>query len=265
MSTRALVLLSLCTVISACSSSSRTSSSDATMSTADAENSVVADTDNAEIDATETSDDDVTPDTPPAATVAATILVADPGAGGGSAGVTVTSNGTDAITDETGRATVDVKAAAAYEVVLTKGDTRIHRVFGIAGEEPFEQITYMSSEMITSFVFNSLGLTDDTERGILVVGLDLPSLAPAVGASAAIDLQSSEPFVFAGIQPTFSDTIPETGQGFITFPNVEPGVVTITVSYPEGSCRVFPAETEDLQVPVTAGEVSIIAYTCRAE
>ena len=138
-------------------------------------------------------------------------------------------------------------------------------VVGVAGDAAFEQITYMSPENITSMVFGSLGLMDNPERGILVVGLDLPNLAPAVGAGASIDKASDNSFVFAGIQAVFATEIPSNGQGFLTFPNVEPGEVNVTVSYPQGSCRIFPAETEAVPVTVTAGEVTVVAYTCRPE
>ena len=194
--------------------------------------------------------------------VAATIRVVDPATGGGASGVTVTSKGVETTTDEMGRATVDVMSGP-YEIALTRSDTRTHRVFGVAGNEPFEQITYMSPEMITSFVYTNLGLTDDNERGIVVVGLDLPDLAPAVGASASLDGLSDDSFVFAGNQPIFATEIPANGQGFITFPNVEPGTVEVTVAYPGGACRIFPAESEAVPIEVTAGEVSVVAYTCR--
>ena len=135
----------------------------------------------------------------------------------------------------------------------------------MAGDKAFEQVTYMSPDSITSFVFGSLGLTDNLERGILVVGLDLPNLSPAVGAGASIDKASDKSFAFAGMQAIFATEIPSNGQGFLTFPNVEPGEVNVTVSYPKGSCRIFPAETDAAPVTVTAGQVTVVAYTCRDE
>ena len=197
-------------------------------------------------------------------TVSASIRVVDPSGGNGATGVTVSSEYSEALSDETGVGAVVVLPSTSYEIALSIEGTRTLRVFGIASDTSFEQITYMSPEMITSFVYNSLGLTDDPEKGILVVGLDLPNLAPAVGASAAINLTSDAAFVFAGFSATQTNTIPAGGQGFVTFPNVEPGLAQITVSYPEGACQVFPAEAGALDVPVAAGEVSVIAYTCRA-
>ena len=255
---RQLLILVLCASVMSCNQS-ESSTSDTVEPTADAQ------TDSG-VDAQRHTDTDTlgTPDVRTASPVDATILVADPATGGGSSGVTVTSASSEAVTDATGRATVEV-APGPYNITLTKAGARPHRVFGVAGEQDFEQITYMSPEMITSFVYNSLGLTDDADRGILVVGLDLPSLAPAVGAGATIDRPSDASFVFAGVQAVFATDIPTNGQGFLTFPNVEPGPVNVTVSYPSGTCRIFPAETESVPVEITAGEVSVVAYTCRPE
>lgn len=201
-------------------------------------------------------------DVPAPIEVAATLRVVDPATGNGSANVTVTAGDSEATTDGQGRGTVTI-APGPYEIALTRSDTRTHRVFGVAADQPFEQITYMSPEQITALVYNALGLTDDPDRGILVVGLDLPNLAPAVGAAAAIDKESDDPFVLTGFTAVFDNEIPDNGQGFVTFPNVAPGSVNITVTYPEGECRIFPAETDAVPVEVTAGEVSVVAYTCR--
>ena len=198
------------------------------------------------------------------AKVAATVRVINPATGAGAAGVTVSAGGVDVTTDASGKGTVDVPAGP-YQIALNQAGARTHTVFGVAGDKAFEQITYMSPDNITGFVFSSLGLKDDKERGILVVGLDLPNLAPAVGAGATIDKGSDKSFVFAGIQAVFATEIPSNGQGFLTFPNVEPGEVNVTVSYPKGSCRIFPAETDAAPVTVTAGQVTVVAYTCRAQ
>lgn len=254
-----LSLLTLCVAVVACADD-RSSPGD----TSEAEPDATSDADTDAADAPNNAEDDaqVMEDVPAAVEVAATLRVVDPATGGGSAGVTVTAGDSEATTDGQGRGTVNI-ASGAYEITLTKSGVRTHRVFGVANEQPFEQITYMSPEMITALVYNSLGLTDDAERGILVVGLDLPNLAPAVGAGATIDRDSGDPFVFAGVRAAFATEIPDNGQGFITFPNVEPGPVNVTVTYPDGQCRVFPAETYAVPVEVTAGEVSVVAYTCR--
>ena len=197
-------------------------------------------------------------------TVMATLRVINPGTGQGFSGVTVSGPNGEAVTDASGQASIAVPVGA-YRVQLDVTGARTHEVWGIAGDFSFQQITYLSSDMITGFVFGSLGLSDNPDKGILVVGLDTPTLAPAVGAEATIDAASDTPFVFAGIQPSAGNVIPAGGQGFVTFPNVEPGAVRINAEYDQGECRVFPAETELMDVEVIAGQVTVVAFTCRTD
>lgn len=196
--------------------------------------------------------------------VQATVRIVNPATGQGFSGVMVTGPSDTATTDGSGRATVGVDPGA-YQISLAAPGARVHRVWGVAGEADFEQITYVSPDMITGFVFGSLGLTDDTTKGILVVGLDTPTLAPAVGAEADIDGVHGTPFVFAGSRPAAGKVIPMGGQGFVTFPNVDPGMVNITTNYPDGTCAVFPAETDHDSVEIIGGEVTVIAFTCRSD
>ena len=140
---------------------------------------------------------------PEQVTITATMRVINPATGRGSSGVAVSAGESDAMTDGTGRGTVIIDSGP-YEIALRKAGTRTHTVFGVAGTDPFEQITYMSPEMITSFVFGSLGLNDDGERVSSLLVSTSRGLAPAIGASATIDANSDDPFVFAGNQPTFA-------------------------------------------------------------
>ncbi|MEM1031517.1 MAG: hypothetical protein AAGN82_14300 [Myxococcota bacterium] len=199
------------------------------------------------------------------AQVAATLRIIDPSSGEGFAGVSVQSRVDPAVevTDDAGRATVSVNVGRGYRVQLDAMDARRHNVFGVATADPFEQITFMSPDAVTTAVFGALGLTDDGGRGILVVGLDLPSLAPALGATASIDAAADAPFIFVNGMPAAGSELVPGAQGFVTFPNVAPGMVTITTTFPDGACRVFPAETQANQVEVIAGEVSVMAFTCR--
>ena len=201
----------------------------------------------------------------PAPLINATIRLLNPANGSGFAGVSVTGDEGSAESDELGRATLPVRAGA-YALRLEAPGARPHRLFGVSGEVDFEQISYLSPDMITGFVFNLLGIEDNPDEGILVVGLDLPSLAPAVGAEATLDRESGSPFVFAGSQPTLSSVIPEGGQGFVTFPGLAPGPVQVRATYPGGGCVLFPAGPEgEAAVEISAGEVSILAFSCARE
>ena len=195
----------------------------------------------------------------------ATIRLLNPATGRGFEGVSVTGDEGSAESDELGRATIPIRAGA-YALRLEAPGARPHRLFGVSGEVDFEQISYLSPDMITGFVFNLLGIEDSPGEGILVVGLDLPSLAPAIGAEASLDRESGSPFVFAGSQPTMGSVIPEGGQGFVTFPGLAPGAVQVRATYPGGRCVLFPAGPEgEAAVEISAGEVSILAFSCARE
>ena len=197
--------------------------------------------------------------------VGVSIRVLNPGVRGGYPGVTLSGPFGESLTNSAGTASLAVAAGEPYQIAMQIEGARVHRLHGVAGMSSFEQVTYLSPDMVTSLVFQSLSLSVDDGRGILVVGLDLPSLAAAVGASASIDLESDTPFVFAGQFPQSGHVIPTGGQGFVTFPNVEPGQVVIQTSFPTGQCRVFPAETETPVVSIQPGEVTVIAFTCRTD
>ena len=186
----------------------------------------------------------------------------DPVTGRGVSDVTVSFDTQESVTDAQGEAVL-VLPEGPYAVRMVKAGVRTHTIYGVSAGIGFEQVTYFSSERITGLVFGSLGIADDPEAGTVVVGLDLPSLAPAIGASAALDLASAAPFVLSQSGAVGGDTIGQGQLGFVSFPNTEVGEATITVTYPQGECAVFPAEAGASGLVVTAGEVSIVAYTCR--
>ena len=177
------------------------------------------------------------------------------------AGVAVAVGDEAVTTDSSGIASVMV-AAGPYHVTLEASDARTHNLYGVADESDFTQISFMSPDTITQQVFGSMGIVDDPTRGTLVVGLDQPNLAPAVGASAAIDVASDPAFIFAGFFPQTGTTITAGGQSFVTFPNVEAGAVQVSASLPGGACLPFPALSGDPQVQVHPGEVSVVAFIC---
>ena len=201
---------------------------------------------------------------PALSTVEVNVKVINPATGGGFSDVLVQSALGEAVTDASGQAQVRVNTGF-YELLLDAQNARRHRVYGMAGQDDFQQITYLSPDAITGAIFGALGIVDDSTQSILVVGLDRPSLAPAIGAEASIDVGSDNPFVFQGNRPTLSNRIPTGGQGFVTFPNVVPGQVVIDTRYPEGSCHIFPAEMGVGEVRSYPGEVAVIAFTCRSD
>lgn len=194
--------------------------------------------------------------------VESTFRIINPATGRGFSGVLARGPVNEAVTTAQGQVELMLNTGP-YQVQLEAEGARRHRVFGVAGTDGFQQITYLSPDVITGAVFGALGINDDVSRGILVVGLDSAVLAPAVGAEASISVEGGQPFVFQGSQPVLSATIPTGGQGFVTFPNVTPGTLHINTAYPDGQCLMFPAETHLNEVTVYPGEVTVVAFICR--
>jgi len=177
----------------------------------------------------------------------------------------VTSGQEMQVTDMYGTATVNVEANTPYAVTLSAELTAPHVLYGISGELPFTQITFMSTDTLTAQVFGLLGLQPDPSTGIVVVGLDTPSLRPAVGASAELSSSYESAFTLGATGPVRGQRVVEGGGGFVSFAQVMPGETEVRVTPPEGQgCLVFPAEVEEPPLlPVIAGQVSVMAFTCR--
>ena len=254
------VVMAALVLLTACADEEASSSTTADAATSGGDTVASSDT----TSDTAAAPSDVTEDAgaPPLAETSLTVQLVNAATGGAYKGVFVTAGDQQALTDASGTASVLVPEGA-YHVALDPPDARIHTLYGVAGTEGFVQTSYVSPDSVTTGVFGSLGLADDPTRGTVVVGLDTPSLAPAVGASASLSSASDAAFIFAGFAPQSGSTIPAGGQSFVTFPNVEAGPTTITALFPGGSCAPFPAEAGDPQVTVHPGEVSVVAYICR--
>jgi hypothetical protein len=170
-------------------------------------------------------------------------------------------------TDESGETSIDVGVGATYLVSLSAANTRPHHIIGVAAEEPSTQITFVSDDSLTSQVFGLLSISPSTERGIVVIGLDKPDLSPAVGASVELSADYDAAFALGQFGPIEQREITAGVGGFITFANVEAGAVTFDVTPPTGErCRVFSGEpAEQPTIPSVAGQVTVVALTCRPE
>jgi hypothetical protein len=170
-------------------------------------------------------------------------------------------------TDGSGEISINVGVGATYLVSLSAADTRPHHIIGVAAEEPSTQVTFVSNDTLTSQVFGFLSISPSAERGIVVIGLDKPDLSPAVGASVELSADYDAAFALGQFGPVEQREITAGVGGFITFANVEAGAVSFDVMPPEGErCRVFSGEPEEqLTIPSVAGQVTVVALTCRPE
>ena len=197
--------------------------------------------------------------------ISMTVRAINPLSNQGVNGVTVTSGQEVQITDMNGAATINVEARAPYMVTLSAEMTAPHVLYGISGELPFTQITFMSTDPLTAQVFGLLGLQPDPTTGIVVIGLDTPNLSPAIGASAELNLSYESAFTLGAVGPVRGRRVLEGGGGFVSFAQVTPGEAEVRISPPEGErCLVFAADVEEPPLlPVIAGQVSVMAFTCR--
>ena len=191
------------------------------------------------------------------------------------------ANATSAVTDVDGRATLRLPASCGFEVVgtLPPHYQNLH-IFGAAGVSSFQYTTYMGTRLEAAALARLAGVPHDSSRGCVVVGLDAlvdphgglaPSnLAPAVGATAALDglNESAAPFVLMGnLWPVRTRTISANSSSFVTFPNVAAARMahgSATASPPVGQqCSVSPGFAAQPQ-PVRAypDAVSVVSFIC---
>ena len=179
----------------------------------------------------------------------------------------------DTLTDDSGSITFDLPSQSEYEVILSGEGYSAHHLFGALGDQNATQISFVSTDQLTQQVFTALGIQPSMDKGIVVIGLDRPNLAPAVGASAELESPYEKVFTLGQFGPSEGSSVIAGGGGFVSFANVEPGDIRVFVQAPENQrCALFPrddwsqeisAEEPNFILPVYAGEVSIVAFTCK--
>ncbi|MCP4867882.1 MAG: hypothetical protein GY898_04115 [Proteobacteria bacterium] len=199
--------------------------------------------------------------------VRATVALTD-AAGGSTEGITVTFDDQEEGTDGTGRADITVPTLETFDITVDAGaDYQEYSVAGVVGGDDFIFQTLISDRATTDFVYGSLGLVADAGKGILVVSLDTVALQAATGGSASIDAAHDEPFIFVNDTPQAGSELIFEAQAFISFPNVEPGDVTIDIVPPESDiCLAFPAlsaEDDVTTYTVRADTVTVVTFICQ--
>lgn len=204
---------------------------------------------------------------PPGPPITMTLRLLDPLTGSGLTGVMAYYQDEELDSDFRGTVSFRIPSEQSYQITLIADGYMTQVVQGIAGKEDFEQVTFMNETSITSSIYGYLGMMLDETKGIVVVGLDLPDLSPAVGSSAEIDLPYERAFVFGTSTPVAGQTIVQGGGGFVSFAQVEPGEATVEVTSSEGyECAIFSAEnSSQAQVTVVSNQVSVVAFTCKSQ
>lgn len=215
-------------------------------------------------------DDSAPPVEPPPEFIDATVRLTDAGTAGLVEGAVVTFDAEEAITDVNGRATVTIPSQVPFDLQIEVGaDYPDYILSGLAGVDDFIFQTLVSSRAQQDAVYALLGLVADPGKGTLVISLDTVALQAALGGSASIDAGHDEPFVFVGnpAAPQAGSELVFDAQAFITFPNVDPGSVTIDITPPEADvCLSFPGLSAPGDVrtfTVEADRVTVATFICQ--
>ena len=113
-------------------------------------------------------------------------------------------------------------------------------------------------------VLGMLGLSWQSEAGMVVVGADYADWSAVSGAQISVSDSDAQAFVLgAGGMPALGDTIPAGGMGMVSFANVRVGEVSVELTPPDGvSCAPHPGGGGYMTVPVEADTVTVISYRC---
>ena len=211
---------------------------------------------NADADADEGAESD---------TLQATIRLLDATSGAGFQGATIEApDGSSATTGMDGGATLSLEKGGTFEFRVRDEGAIDHLIFGPTGNEDFTYLTFVATESLLSMVNGLLGTSQATGTGLMVVAIDYDDLTPAVGATASIGSAHDSSWVMGTAGPTFGNTIPTNGGGFVVFPNIPPGETSITVVPPTGvTCSAFPGGGQMPNAPVLMNHVSVVTFHCR--
>ena len=178
--------------------------------------------------------------------------------------VTLTSNLDSQTTNEQGVATLLVDEEKPITIEATAPGYVPHFLELHSGRVNYSAVSLMASQSAAEQIFQFLSLTQDTNKGIVIVALDNPDLTPAVGAQASVDVESDPPFILTSFAPEYGNEVLPNAGGFVAFPNVAAGTVNIQVTSPSDStCIQHPAgETESATVEIQSGTVHVVFFTC---
>lgn len=195
--------------------------------------------------------------------VVGTFVLLDALSGSPRTDVTLTSSYGEVVGTDDGQGAVQL-LPGGFLVTASADDARDHRLVGVAGDADFTLMSFMSNRTLTGQVMGLLARAADPAKGFLVVGLDHPDLSPAVGAAVEIDAAHDVAFVLGTTGPREGTEITSGVGGFVTFANVAPGPVAVTVTPPEGeTCAVYPALAEGVAgVDVVADTVTVLTLHC---
>lgn len=204
-------------------------------------------------------------DTAPAdaATVTGEFQIINALSGAPLSGATASVGDQSVETGDDGIAALSLPAEERFEVTVRHPDYMDYVLAGEAAEDDFLYITFAATRATTEAVISGLGGALNPSRGILVVSVDDPQLAPLTGASAAIDQPYDLAFVFTATSAELGDTLQPGGGSFVSFTNVPAGTAIVSVTPPgDEGCELAPALEGDGLAPIYADTVTVMTWIC---
>jgi hypothetical protein len=201
------------------------------------------------------------PDAVPGATVTARVRLVELPAQRPFVGAEVTWDGQAGTTDETGTAAVEVTPGAPFAIRATGATIPESVLVGAAGDADFTYTSFVSTEAFANQLFGASGVDWPDGTGVLVVGLDQPSLAPAAGATATIDAAVEGRTL--GAAGLVVGNAASAASGLVVFVGVPAGTVTLTTTAPSGDpCTHYPGRTPIDTVDVAADAWTVVTTVC---
>lgn len=198
------------------------------------------------------------------ATVTATFRVIDAATQRGVVGRVDPGTGAEPVVMVDGAASVELPAGRPFEAVVEAAGFAPMHLHGIAGSDAFTVVSFAASRAVTRAVLRTLGLADDASTGIVVAGLDTPTLRPSVGAGARVEGMTMPGFVFdAAGMPRPGNVLLAGGPGFVSLPGVAPGLATVRVTAPAGQrCALREGGGDTAALTVQSGTVHVVSFIC---
>ncbi len=208
-------------------------------------------------------DDDVIPDF-----VDATIVLA-PALDGVDVEASELTYGDEGVeTDQNGRGRFTMPSQTDFVVSASSPGFQTTWFEGNSGERDFQFSALVGPADLHDVVVADLGLPlRDPDQGTVIVTITTAALQAAMGASVDISANSNDPWVVVDEQPELGNELVFQADSVVTFTNVDPGAVTISVTPPASNiCLSFPglsSPNDYTAYEVHAGGVTAAHFICQ--
>jgi hypothetical protein len=171
-------------------------------------------------------------------------------------------------TEEDGTATLTIPASKPFAIVAEENDSLTHRYVGLSTDRNWALEALFLDRGSWNSMLGNLDLIDEVGTGHIWVAVTNGNFLPIEGASVSLTSGTSdEPFTLLQTNvPWPGNTVEADGRGWIMFPNVTTGDVSLSVTTPEEqTCGVFVGGALDnaFSTTVYADTATIFWFICQ--